>query len=109
MKKIFFVITFLLLITIVTQSNSNYTEYTNKQINTDIIFANCDTILEKYNIDPTIRSVFGWKRAIHNKHLSLYIKNINNINKYDKKIIKQCLILKGFNIDKLTREIGAKK
>ena len=71
-----------------------------------VLKADCGSILNMYNIDPTIRSIRGWKRTVHNGKLSFYIKNIK---KYDKYEVGQCLIKNGFNIDKLTRGIGVKK
>jgi len=90
MKKILFFILILLM---------NHSLYAN----------DCEAILNKHKIDPTIRSINGWKRTIKNQELYQYIKNIDQINVVDKIQIKQCLIQQGFNIATLTRGIGVQK
>ncbi len=107
MKKLFFIIANIIFTLSMTSITLNADSYADGRIESYYAVANrCDKMMKKYDIDPSIRSIRGWKRTINNDQLSLYIKDISI---YDKKIVGQCLISKGFNIDKLTRGIGVKK
>jgi len=60
----------------------------------------CQSMFKKYNIDPKIRSVKGWKRVYKSGHLLdfLNIKKTFLKSKDSKKKLLQCLIANGFNI-----------
>jgi len=99
MKKLFFIIANI----IFTLSMTSITLNADRKIESYYTVVNrCDKMMRKYDIDPSIRSIRGWKRTINNDQLSLYIKDISI---YDKKIVGRCLIRKGSSIDKLTKGI----
>ena len=64
-----------------------------KQIIFSIIFvtllysSDCDIILEKYNMDLTIKSISGWQRVINNNKIQEYT-NIYLTDKQRNEIIK---------------------
>lgn len=96
-----------LVISLLSYSTFASTTDTTNKIESYYIPANrCDIMMKKYGIDPSIKSIRGWRRTIYNNKLELYIKNLSV---YDKSLVEQCLIQEGFDIDKLKRGIGVKK
>ena len=48
---------------------------------------NCDKVYKKYNIDPDIKSVRGWRRVSKNNKIMYYA----DINQLDKDNVCNCL------------------
>jgi hypothetical protein len=66
----------------------------------------CQIYFNKYLISPEIKSISGWKRVV--KKNELYEYTDGKVSDFDKFYLGQCLISKGFDIDKHSREIGDK-
>ena len=69
----------------------------------------CEYLFNRYNIDPKIKSVKGWKRVIKHGKLHFYIRHEEYINDVDdEEKISKCLVGNGFEMETYNRLIGKK-
>lgn len=73
-------------------------------------YKKCYYLFKKFDIDPEVRSISGWKRIIKDDDLYDYL-DIRQSKENDtmKKDLENCLINNGFNIRKYQRSIGNNK
>ena len=73
-------------------------------LNAEMRDLGCEALMKDYRIDPEVRSVMTWKRAVNNNALQEHTLVLIHVD--DKERLGKCLVKNGFDIKIYSRKTG---